>query len=472
MLALKYVGQPFVDVGKAAILAFSGKHDLSELTLDDLEKFADYIEQHYFINPTKSLLSTVFPNSAYAQPSLKPETKQQFIDLVVRGYRPETPQLHEVCVFTRRPAVIRIYREHFPLLASAAVGNFYSNGNAGLPVCGEVGLALQALPLGAFLCEGRLIVVHSDNYELMQDFARSFLENNKAQINLIETAPGASKDKRFSGSRYPKTVLIKHLLKLEREQQRLIEDNEQASITAFWFTNYGTKADIEIFHLPSQSLRFVSRANSFHHISWNEIANRAWHEVETKKINDQIVTYRRNYLYEDLFSLPDEAQRFLRTYLLRHPANRGGKGSPLSTYSLKEEFHLIAWDLVELFMEEIMNLDKTRIEAIRKMGDSLANYARNNDFRLLNRLFRARYFRELSYELSRAKQAAAAEGQTLFTFDGFIEVFAESEDVPRLDWSLARDLVSIRMIDQLSDILHQHKEDLEDDLETEPSLDE
>ena len=109
-----------------------------------------------------------------------------------------------------------------------------------------------------------------------------------------------------------------------------------------------------------------------------------------------------------------------------------------------------------------MNMDRTRIEAIRRMGDVLATYCREIDLRLLNRLFRARYFRELSYELAQAKKIATARGQQLFTFDDLVEVFAESEDVPRLDWSVARDLVLIRMFDQLRDRLGESKEQLEE----------
>ena len=132
---------------------------------------------------------------------------------------------------------------------------------------------------------------------------------------------------------------------------------------------------------------------------------------------------------------------------------------------------MVSWELTELFLEKIMNLDKTRIKAIQDMGDTLAFYARNNDLRIVNRLFRARYFRELSYELSRAKKEATAKGQTLFTYQQFVEVFAESEDVPRLDWSLARDLVLIRMFDQLSDVLRTRSEELEDITREEIALD-
>lgn len=462
---MEYTGHPFVDIGLATILAHSGKQSITELTPEDLDRFADYIEQHYFSNPIKAMLSYIaFPNSAYTQPNLKAETKQQFIDLVIRGYRADNSKLQEQCVFTKKPAVLRIYREHFPLLASISVNNFYANGKSGLPVSGEVALALQALPLGGRLCGGRSLVVHSNNIELMQDFTKSFLEDNKVQVSLVEVSTTPEKEKRLQGVGSPKTVLIEALLQVERGRQFSVSENEPASVTAYWFKNHGQDAAIEIFHLPFQVLRFVILVDSFYHGTWGEISRRAHALVGQKKIP-------KNFLYEDLFSLPNEAHRFVRTYFLRQPTRREGKDSPLSQYSLEGELHLISWGLVELFLEEIMDLDKARIEAVRQMGDVLANYHREVDSRILNRLFRARYFRELSYELAQAKKTASARGRQLFTFDQFIEVFAESEGVPRLDWSLARDLVVIRMFDQLTDVLSDNKEELEELTRDVPALD-
>ena len=37
----------------------------------------------------------------------------------------------------------------------------------------------------------------------------------------------------------------------------------------------------------------------------------------------------------------------------------------------------------------------------------------------------------------------------LVSFDEFITVFEDSEDLPKIDWRLARDLVLIRMIERL-----------------------
>lgn len=44
MVSLQYTGHPLFDIGLATITAFARKDDPADLTLDDLNKVADYIE--------------------------------------------------------------------------------------------------------------------------------------------------------------------------------------------------------------------------------------------------------------------------------------------------------------------------------------------------------------------------------------------------------------------------------------------
>lgn len=96
-------------------------------------------------------------------------------------------------------------------------------------------------------------------------------------------------------------------------------------------------------------------------------------------------------------------------------------------------------------------MDKERIEQIRQLGDSLAQYIKEqNDRRFFHDFFtvqRYDYFRNL---LLKANLAQAKRGQTpLLTFDVYVTVFEDGQDLPRTDWRLARDLVLIRIIEQL-----------------------
>jgi CRISPR-associated protein Cst1 len=262
-------------------------------------------------------------------------------------------------------------------------------------------------------------------------------------------------------------VLVKTLLEIERER-RGAEEIAPCSVTAYWLTNYGTRADIDIFHLPLPIMRFLrTAATAKYHTAWDALVNRAWHDLGTKEVDEGIVTFRRNWFYEDLFDLPQEAPSFLRRYFLRQPIRKAKgvkRNDPRLTYSLKDEAALVSWELMTLFLREVMNMDRSRIEAIRQLGDRLANYVQTQDARLFNKVFLAQRYTQLRLELLRANTSVVKQGEPpLLTFDSFIEIFEEGEELARRDWSLARDLVLVRMIEQLhaAGWFKQHEEELE-----------
>jgi len=179
----------------------------------------------------------------------------------------------------------------------------------------------------------------------------------------------------------------------------------------------------------------------------------AWEQPKLKKGEDEESVQRRNFLYEDLFSLPQGARRFLRTYLLRRPlrsiSGRAGGTDPRGNYNLGRDAELVSWDLTVLFLSEVMNMEKERIEAIRELGDRLADYTAR-DQRILGRIHSARKYGVLRELLLRADlELAKTQESPLLSFDGFLIAFDEAGEMAHGDWSLARDLVLIRMIEQL-----------------------
>lgn len=96
-------------------------------------------------------------------------------------------------------------------------------------------------------------------------------------------------------------------------------------------------------------------------------------------------------------------------------------------------------------------MQKTRIEAIKKMGDSLAEYIEKVDPRLYGKLYRNRKPDAIRLELIRAASKAKDAGITLIPLEQFIDVFFVDEgEFLQPDWYLASDLLLIRIIAQLS----------------------
>lgn len=96
-------------------------------------------------------------------------------------------------------------------------------------------------------------------------------------------------------------------------------------------------------------------------------------------------------------------------------------------------------------------MESDRIEAIRKLGDTLADeIATENDRRLWWAVYSADAYRQARRTLIQASQRRLKRGlPPVVSLDGFLEAFEEGEELPRVDWRLAWDLVLIRVIEKL-----------------------
>ncbi|MDW8101158.1 MAG: type I-B CRISPR-associated protein Cas8b1/Cst1 [Anaerolineae bacterium] len=333
---LKYTGHPLVDVGVATIAAFVNKRDPASLTEDDLDKVADYMASQYVVDPLKSFLTVAFFNSGFTNPAFNkaPKKRAEYAERVLRAYRANTPRPAERCVFTGEPAVGiafsenlppgRAFRQHIPLLTGEGVINFHPWGDVGLPVSGIAILAIHAFPLGCAKCDGRLLAVHSDNPDLIYDFAAEFLEYNRKAITLAQQ--GSSTKLPEAGSS-AKTLLVKTLLKVELNRRDEARERHPASVTAYHLSNLGATPSLDIYHLPLELTEFLREIISpGYKTEWDAIARRAWWLSQPKRKGkggesdqEEATRSQRNVLYEDLLQLPGNARQFVRRYFLRIP---------------------------------------------------------------------------------------------------------------------------------------------------------
>jgi CRISPR-associated protein Cst1 len=476
---LRYTGHPIADIGVATIAAFCEKLDPFSLTQEDLLKVAQFLEREYFSGKLLSYLTCVFPNSAYVQPGaqpgakvkMKPENIDRFKRQVLYAFQePPSPEASGLqCIFSGAPANRVVYRQHVPMITGENVLNFFPAGTGGLPISGPYLLAIQAFPLGALRCYGRALAVHSpDDPGLTYAFAHRFLVKNRQLLLLTEQS-----GEKYQDAKAPKTVIVHALLEIEEERRERNENEPAPSVTVYHLTNSGQGPDITLFHLPSQVvqfLRLVSRAGTQQ--IWRRIEATAWERVEAEKPKSEEKKagkgrkktktegekpliwgpgVSRNYLYEDLFDLPGRATYFVRTYFLRRAYRYVRQDDPRRAYRLSQELELVSWELTRLFLKEVIGMERTRIEAIRALGDRIAEYvASDNDRRFFQGLYRADRYVVLRGLLIKASNARLKKGQSpIVTFEEFLRVFEEGEELARVDWALARDLVLIRVIEEL-----------------------
>jgi CRISPR-associated protein Cst1 len=168
----------------------------------------------------------------------------------------------------------------------------------------------------------------------------------------------------------------------------------------------------------------------------------------------------RNNVLADLFQIYEagsidirSAQNFLRRHLLSNL--KGAIQSPGEC----------DWTLTELFLKEVLGMEQQRIDAIRTFADGLAEHikARNNKklFRDVVRADRAYEFRNALTKAQRNE--ADSNGRLLFGLDEYLAVFEADDSIGRTDWSLIRDLISIRLVEQLHKSGFLTKEMLQDE---------
>ena len=240
------------------------------------------------------------------------------------------------------------------------------------------------------------------------------------------------------------TLLINTLLQADIRQQEEREDKQPFSLTAYHLTNSGQGVGLEIYHLPLQIIGFLREMESAdYRMQWTGIVRRAWEtepQKKSKKTDDKPFRPRRNWLYEEIlglydssFLLPDKAKTFLRTYFLRQAFRyaRADQGDPRANYGLTHDKDLVSWNITASFLRKVFNMEKERIEEIRKMGDKLANYVSSqNDRRFFREFFHQRRPSNVRTLLIRANLAHVRRGNPpIITLDPYIEVFEEGYGV-------------------------------------------
>lgn len=490
---LAWTGHPLVDVGIATLCAMSRKSDPRDLTLEDLDAAADRMSENYFSGLMTSYNSCVFTMNAYDNPTSGPEKKKEYEERVLRAHRskPDSGATEYTCPFSGKPASHLIERRQMPLLTGEDVLNFFPAGRSFLPVFGPYLVALQALPLGGRRAEGRLLIAHGDDPAITLAFAEKYLADNQRLLNLAksgslpltkgpspdldrEQAADSSKGRaKYPDAKAPGTLIANDLMKIYRVRAGgEFGRRRDVSVTAYWLSNSGQGPSLEIFHLPAQVTRFLRIVDATPYGErWRGLVATAWRtpygkekptpEGEEKKSSrgrkrpdtPQLPGgpgRSRNDVIADLFAIYERgfmdsgaAKRFLRRHLLRN--------TPVSGVVKLREPEMTDWSITAIFLKEVVGVDERRIGAIKQFADRLAEHiSQTNDKGLFRGLVYSQRPWEVRNALTKAQRNQAKDhGRLLFGLEDYLNVFEADSAVGRSDWSLSRDLISIRLVEQL-----------------------
>lgn len=465
-----WTGHPLVDMGIAALVAFGHREKPADITSSDLEKFASYAEKAYFSPELVSSLAVLFTSNFIPinpNPKIAHETRKNELAKILWSFKAQSDSTLAACVYCANPSVQLVHRDLVPMLAARQDINFFPDGGHGLPLCGFCIVAIQALTVGALVCNeaGRpagALVISCDDPQILLGFVREWQREIRKRVQTSQVA--GVKQSRIN---WPRTRIVETIARLEIERDR----DHLPTVTAYHLRNdlRGPRATIVL--LPSPTIGFVLQARAAkRREAWKRIVNDAWEIPAQPKAGEEAPeveqTSLRNYLFEDLFDLPEAANRFVRVYFLRKAIRSSQKGrDPRSSYCGWKDYISGLWDLTGLFLREVIAMDPARIEAIRNLGDMIAEeIATEDDSKFWWRVYKADSYRGVRLALIQASQRRLKRGLApILSLDEFLEVFEEGEELARIDWRLAWDLVLIRTIEKLYEAnwFKQHGETLE-----------
>jgi CRISPR-associated protein Cst1 len=498
-----WTGHPLVDVGLATLCAMANKKDAQDLTNDDLDGAAEEMAEYFFSGSMNSYLTCVFMNSAYVQPAMGKKEKAEYAKRVLYAHRWPGDEAAKGlrCSFSGEPATHLIHRGQMPMLTGEDVLNFFPHGRGGLPVAGPYLVALQALPLGSRRTEGRLLAAYCDEPSVLVALAKRYLSDNRRLmelatskklpkgegpfVELIREQGAFDKQKKipkYPDAKAPTSLIAVDLMEIYQARGPYDPQRQLASMSVYWLSSSGQGPSLEIFHIPSQAVRFLLLAASAPTASnWKHLVAEAWRQPEDKSVAARAASVKktkaksaqatvpgapgrsRNDVLADLFAVFEEgfidrsmAHRFLQRHVLRLARYRFRRATAGDTGTQEprpriDHAEWIDWSLTKLFVKEIMGMEEKRVEAIREFADKMADYVfRSKDKDVFRSLVYGQKSWEIRNALTKAQRNRAREhDELLFGLDEYLEVFIADDAVGKADWSLIRDLISIRLVEQL-----------------------
>jgi len=457
----------------------TGRRDPSQLTLEDLDLAAEEMKEIYFNGAWISYLTCVFPNAEYVQPGTaekKADSRRAYTDRVLYAHRarPDEDAKGKRCFLSGEPATHLINRAQMPLITGAAVLNFFPGSSGGFPIAGPYLTALQALPFGGRRAEGRILLVHADSPELTLTFARQYVRDNRKLISLASAAMGwdgphpeldraQAKKEKMPQVRFPRTLVVRDLMSAMLEQELEIEDSGFGSVTAYWLSNSGQGASLDLFDIPANLVSLFRRLGSPSlNYSWRRLLQSGWlrqKPVNPKNPAEPELPARagrsRNAVLEDLLQVYSGGSLDLRAgsrFVRRHLAGL--------LYLRDTSYRMPDWPLITVFMEEFFGMSPKRIEMIKDFADKLiASIERSGKKKLIIELSYVRKaweFRNLL--LKELRRDFTQHNDLLFTFEQYLGLFEDDDGAGLADWGLTRDLLMIRLF-QLS---HERKLELKE----------
>lgn len=442
----KLMGNPFVDAG-VCVLSQWMEMQPEDITVGDLKHAVNKIVP-LMDNPVfKKDLYSIFPNNIFINPSVKGDRKEkiqerfyEYIETIT-----EIGDTGDCIGCGRREANHRLTKTDVPLTGSGGLVNFFPGFDSGAGYCSACRLAIQFSPWSFVASGGRFLAASSSSWNVLDLWIRVCVEDIREKV--LQGQDAGCYNPGFTNPRNGLFFMTTKMIQAE-------EDNEDASIQVFFFTNYLQTPELQVFYLPAPVFRFLRYANQVQFKSaWNSIVKSGYQKVNWDKIeSEDDYKNKWNRVYEFLLDEKSIVGFFIDL------KNRRARGD---------------WALLSLYLKEVRNMHPDKINAIKKVADAIAeSIEKTGRDRRLRQMEMAKSYREFQNVLlfiikDRLK---LSEPDPLFTLDEYLDYLFPSSEDGISPWNETRYLLLFRIYERLHEWL-KDSEIIEEIIEEELSED-
>ncbi|MEM5877363.1 MAG: hypothetical protein QXF12_00635 [Candidatus Aenigmatarchaeota archaeon] len=493
-LPLRYLGEYILDAGLSAILIMSKKEYPEELTYADWINCLEKIKDYYIQNVLKESINIAFTLNGYNNPSCKNGSREMKIEeifsIAIHGKNkrlasknPEpVPPDGELCAFYENEvADIYVARDRYPLLPERDNLNLTPNGEGYLAVSKWVlGCVLASIFVAPKIDNGLLYISTYDREMLLEIHKILYEKYILRQISIHKSGGDVNS---FKVRHVPSRIYeIVNEVVAEKEENRLLYP-----IACYYISNDGRSPFAYIYRFPSNLVIFIKRVNTakYKH-EWQDFINSFYVYSSKTKNNDlteqkQYETVNTAYDYmlkSKHYDTMKFVDGFIKGFFLKYILNKTKNYTNVEEIKSNINYRSI-WDLLKLFIKTLFrgkyNSDmEEQIKVIERFAPKLADAVEKDVHKKLYKKILGyggvdidNYKQFTNFLVKVSKDYAEETGEYLLSMDDFIVLFTKSTKKYKMGWWTVRNLVIIKMIEELvkRGYFKYHKEEENSDSE-------
>ena len=350
-------GETFVDAGCYALQELTDRYpdrDIMGLIM---------LVTNIYVDKWEAKINPFFLNSKITQPAFKPEKKKEETEAYFKSLIDGTaPHITGYCRITGvKTELYPAGRDNSVLSGSGTFVNFHHSFQSGIMLSKEAIIRYHFLPLACELLQGRIAVIHSNNPQITELYARDCCSRNLSAIGK-NISDGILKSEAHSTGTAIFRFIDKILLKYTEE------DIPNGSITLYHFTNFGASPDVQIYTLPFPAFIFYQRTQSGRFKDgWNKFVKQYYFNSDYKKVEHDdkdslIIATDKKGKYQ----IEENEYKYWRNSLYDKLLMNRTIVPEIMKWSKEYKFDL---DLLELYLINIRNMKKETINKINEIAD-------------------------------------------------------------------------------------------------------